>query len=519
MASTAQVTLKDDRNRILRQLLRIAGPISAAYALEGVTFALPIWAAAHGGSPHAQEATRRVAAVGLGDSVLGSLCYAFALGWADAQDTLVSQAHGAKDADKARDHLNCCQVWMLLLASVCSVLLLQTEGLLLWTGCANEEIAANTSRYVLASIPGMWFLFQYWSLKKFLVNQQISSPVFWVLCVAIPCHLGVCVLLLEYSSLDPMVSMGIAFSVKSGVSLFLLAGYMSWFHPTPSCPGWWRLWQSSAFTWKGLSSYAGIGVPSVAMIGFDTWALQFLTLLAGRLQSQTELAAHVAVSNVYGWTYLLFRGTSKAATALAGAAVGQQNVVEVSSVLQVSTKVTIAICGMIVVCCWLGRSLLASGLLGDELVTQAAFIGAIPCVLIQILADGLNSLYGGVLAAFGRQGSVSVGILIFQWMVKLPFAWLLVFQSHLGTLGLWIASATASVMNMIYNGALVRHCLRSLGTTWQCSKLGDIDETDETPYVSASVFGSPVAGAGIGLKVSLEDASLEGDVFLRQRTL
>ncbi|CAE7022707.1 DTX37 [Symbiodinium natans] len=512
MARVVQVALQGDRNRIRRRLLHIAGPISAAYALEGLTMALPIWAAAHGGKPLAQEATRRVGAVGLGDSVLGSLCDAFALGWADAQDTLVSHAHGADDADKARDHLNCCQVWMLLLAALSSVILLQTEAILLWTGCANEQIAANASRYVLASIPGIWFLFQYYSLKKFLVNQQISSPLFWVLSAAIPCHLGVCLLLLEWSSLDPLVSMGIAFSVKSGVSFLLLAGYMSWFHPTPSCVGWWRIWQSSALTWKGLSTYAAIGVPSVAMNGLDAWAFQFLTLMAGRLQSPTELAAHVAVSIVYCWTYLMFRGTSEAATALAGAAVGQQNLGEVSSILQVSTKVTITICGMIVVCCWLGRGRLAFGLLGDELVTHAAFMGAFPCLLVQIWADGLNSLYGCVLAAFGQQGSVSVGILIFQWIVKLPFAWLLVFHSHLGTLGLWIASSTASVMNMIYNGTLTRHCLKSLGTKWQCSKLVNT-EIDET-YGSAAVIGSPVAGASVDIDLK---ASFEGDVFLRHR--
>ena len=41
----------------------------------------------------------------------------------------------------------------------------------------------------------------------------------------------------------------------------------------------------------GLASYAVIGVPSVAMYGFDWWAYEILTLLAGGLHSQTQLAA------------------------------------------------------------------------------------------------------------------------------------------------------------------------------------------------------------------------------------
>ena len=193
-------------------------------------------------------------------------------------------------------------------------------------------------------------------------------------------------------------------------------------------------------TWKGLSSYAAVGVPSVARIGFEWWAFEFLTLLAGGLQSQAELAAHVAVVNVSNWTFLLARGTSKAATAVVGAAIGREDVVEVSSVLQSRTKLTIAMCGMIGVCCWLGRGQLALGLLGHESVTHAAFLRALPCLLLQILADGVNSLYGGVFAALGRQGSVSLGLLIFQWVVQLPGAWKLAYQADFGTLGLWIAS-------------------------------------------------------------------------------
>lgn len=49
--------------------------------------------------------------------------------------------------------------------------------------------------------------------------------------------------------------------------------------------------QSWQFQWPGLASYAVIGVPSVAMYGFDWWAYEILTLLAGGLHSQTQLAA------------------------------------------------------------------------------------------------------------------------------------------------------------------------------------------------------------------------------------
>lgn len=268
---------------LLRQILHFVIPITAAYALEGVATLVPIWAAAHGGSPDETEATFRVGAVGLGNTVVICIALVVKSGWAGAQDTLVSQAYGMKDFRKARDHLNCCQIWMCFLAAICSVLLLSTERILISTRCATEQLAAETFRYVLGCIPGVWLEFQYDALRKFLMNQQIPSPGLWVLCAAVPAHWAMCVLLLECGlSIDPLVAIGIAFSVRSAVSFFLLAGYMTLFQPTPSCIGWWRIWESrEALSWKGLKSYSRIAIPSVAMYGFDWWAYELLTLLAG----------------------------------------------------------------------------------------------------------------------------------------------------------------------------------------------------------------------------------------------
>ena len=86
---------------------------------------------------------------------------------------------------------------MCFLAAICSVLLLSTERILISTRCATEQLAAETFRYVLGCIPGVWLEFQYDALRKFLMNQQIPSPGLWVLCAAVPAHWAMCVLLLE----------------------------------------------------------------------------------------------------------------------------------------------------------------------------------------------------------------------------------------------------------------------------------------------------------------------------------
>lgn len=450
---------------LLRQILHFVVPITAAYALEGVATLVPIWAAAHGGSPDETEATFRVGAVGLGNTVVICIALVVKSGWAGAQDTLVSQAYGMKDFRKARDHLNCCQIWMCFLAAICSVLLLSTERILISTRCATEQLAAETFRYVLGCIPGVWLEFQYDALRKFLMNQQIPSPGLWVLCAAVPAHWAMCVLLLECGlSIDPLVAIGIAFSVRSAVSFFLLAGYMTLFQPTPSCIGWWRIWESrEALSWKGLKSYSRIAIPSVAMYGFDWWAYELLTLLAGGLRSETQLAAHVAATTASDWAFLVVRGAPKAATALVGAAMGQKDIFRVHQVVRACLRLTCAMCSGLVIFCWFGRAELTHLLLPDEPVTQAIFAKLLICVLLQLLVDGLNSCYSGVFAGLGRQGAVSVGLFTFQWVAQLPGAFILGYHFEMGALGLHLASMIASVLNCGYNYMLMKRSLKALG--------------------------------------------------------
>eukprot|EP00438_Fugacium_kawagutii_P004064 Skav200555 [mRNA] locus=scaffold2256:64036:66285:+ [translate_table: standard] len=409
---------------LVKQILHFVVPITGAYALEGLATLVPIWAAAHGGSPDENEATSRV---------------------------------------------------------------------------------------------GVWLEFQYDALRKFLMNQQIPSPGLWVLCATVPAHWATCVFLLESGiSIDPLVAIGVAFSVRSAVSFVLLAGYMTLFQPTPSCVAWWRIWESKeALSWKGLKSYAQIAVKSVAMYGFDWWAYELLTLLAGGLRSETQLAAHVAATTASDWAFLVVRGAPKAATALVGAAMGQKDIIRVHQagvqlslsstissqffcnvgwdrldqmvqatnrvqlvqnpfflfvltalqVVKACLRLTFGMCGGLVIFCWFGRVKLTHLLLPDEPVTQAIFAKLLICVLLQLLVDGLNSCYSGVFAGLGRQGAVSVGLFTFQWVAQLPGAYILGYHFQMGALGLHLASMVSSVLNCGYNYMLMKRSLEALGPT------------------------------------------------------
>lgn len=125
---------------------------------------------------------------------------------------------------------------------------------------------------------------------------------------------------------------------------------MSLVEPTPGCRGWWRCWRASK-----MAAYARVAVPSVAMYGFDWWAYELLTLLAGGLHSATQLAAHVAATTASDWAFLVVRGTPKAATALVGAALGRGDVLGLHHVVRTCLRLTLGMCGGLAFCCWLYR--------------------------------------------------------------------------------------------------------------------------------------------------------------------
>ena len=265
---------------------------------------------------------------------------------------------------------------------------------------------------------------------------------------------------------------------------------------------------------KGVSMFFQPLEQSFPVPGFDWWAYELLTLLAGGLQSETQLAAHVAATTASDWAFLVVRGAPKAATAMVGAAMGQKDINRVHQVVkailwglvgwkfdicffgnhvsphkmlgkktwskiwlahtffkwvgekkrqtQACLHLTLVMCGALVIFCYLGRAELTHLLLPDEPVTQQIFAKLLTCVLIQLLVDGLNSCCSGVFAGLGLQGAVSIGLFAFQWVAQLPGAFMLAYYFQMGALGLHLASMVASVLNCGYNFVLMKRSLKDL---------------------------------------------------------
>mmetsp|Transcript_76263 Transcript_76263/g.177005 ORF Transcript_76263/g.177005 Transcript_76263/m.177005 type:complete len:478 (+) Transcript_76263:129-1562(+) len=451
-------TLPRSERSLVSRAIGLMLPVTGTYALEGCGFLIPLIAASHCHAGDEAERDRAVGALGLGSTVLTCVAFVARAGWTGGQDALVPQAFGKGDFAMARMHLHRCQIWMTVFAMGCAVLLCFTEPLLTVVGVADSHTASLARNFVFACIPGIWFDFQYDTLRKFLLNQGLPTPSLVVLAVAFPVQLLCCALLLQQELLPVMHSLGAAWTTKAMVSFLLLAGYISWSKPTPSCAGWWWPWHA-ALSWRGLVAFAKFGLPSMAMYGCDWWAWEVLTLLAGGLKDGPELAAHVAAASASDWLFMLMRGTPKAATVMVGTALGKGDLSEVVAAVHACAYCCVVLCASVILAIWSFRHSVVAWLLPMEGPAQDCLAKLLPLVALQLALDTANSLCQGVIAGLGRQGAACVGMFVSCWVVQLPGAMALAFRWNMGVWGLRVAGCLAAALSLTYNTILLCSCL------------------------------------------------------------
>eukprot|EP00425_Heterocapsa_triquetra_P045445 CAMPEP_0195067722 /NCGR_PEP_ID=MMETSP0448-20130528/12695_1 /TAXON_ID=66468 /ORGANISM="Heterocapsa triquestra, Strain CCMP 448" /LENGTH=486 /DNA_ID=CAMNT_0040099169 /DNA_START=14 /DNA_END=1474 /DNA_ORIENTATION=- len=451
----------DERPASMLKVLTMVIPVTATYILEGTGGFIPLWAAGHYGDTDDGQAAHRVSALGLGTMAIIMVANIMRAGWSGGQDSLVSQAFGAGDFARARTHLHQCQLWMTLLSAVASFLLcFGTERALLALGCADEEMAAMTSAFVIGCVPGLFFEYQYDTLRKFLLNQEISTPSLCVVGITAPLHVLVVHLLMTYTSLDRMLCLGMSVSVKSTAAFLLLAAYTTIRRPWPSCDGWWWPFEPEALSYEGLLEFARYGLPSVLMYSCDWMAWEILTLFAGGLRDGPEMAAHVASAGAQEWLYLSMSGAPKVATVLVGNAAGKGNQRDVRHAMRTCAIVDVALSLATVAGIYAFREQAVQWLLPGAPEAQECLSSLMHFVALEHLLDaGSSQLFQGIFAGLGWQGEVATGSFICCWPVQLPLAYYLAYNCGMGVWGLRAASIVASLMCNTYCCTLLRRYL------------------------------------------------------------
>ena len=204
----------------------------------------------------------------------------FANGILMGLDPLVSQAHGARQGERAALALQQGIVLALLMSPWVILAWTQTEEVLLLLG-QDPKLAELAESFLLVQIPSVPFFLVYAALRQYLQGREIVRPVLWVVLLGnVVNALGNWVLVFGHWGAPALglVGSGLATSLTRiamfGAGVWLVLGFR--LHE-----GAWVPWSRRAFDGAGLRALLAIGFPIAIQMSLEMWAFARLELHRG----------------------------------------------------------------------------------------------------------------------------------------------------------------------------------------------------------------------------------------------
>jgi len=358
----------------------------------------------------------------------------FANGILMGLDPLVSQAHGAREGERAALALQQGLVLALLMSPWVILAWTQTEEVLRLLG-QDPRLAHEAERFLRVQIPSVPFFLTYAALRQYLQGREIVRPVLWVVLlgnvvnalanwVLVFGHWGAPALGLVGSGLATSLTRVAMFA--AGVGLVL--GFR--LHA-----GAWVPWSRRAVEGAGLRALVAIGLPIAIQMSLEMWAFGGSNFIAGRLGAGA-VAAHSLVMNLASITFMVPLGISQGTAVRVGNLIGAGRLEDAQraswlGIAMGAGFMTLSAVGFVVARGELPR------LYSPDPAVIAAAAAILPIAGAFQVFDGTQSVVCGVLRAMGRPLPAAVANLLGYWLLALPLGGWLALGTGAGLPGLW----------------------------------------------------------------------------------
>ncbi|PON35431.1 Multi antimicrobial extrusion protein [Trema orientale] len=357
--------------------------------------------------------------------------FSLLFGMASALETLCGQAYGAKQYQKLGIQTNTAIFSLIIVCLPLSLMWIYVGKILVFMG-QDPVISTEAGQFLLWLIPALFAYATLQPLVRYFQSQSLTSPLLVSSCVSICCHVPLCWTLVFKSGLEhrgAALSIGISY----WLNVILLYLYMIF---SPTCES----TRVPIFTelFQGFGEFLRFAIPSAAMICFEWWSFELLTLLSGFLPNpQLETSVLSVCLSTITTLYTIPEGLGAAGSTRVSNELGAGNPkaarLAAGAIMFLAVSHAIFITSIL----FAGRS--AFGYIFSSEKEVVDYVTSMtPLVCLSLVFDSLHATLSGIARGCGWQDLGAFVNLGAYYLVGIPAAVALGFWLDLRGKGLWI---------------------------------------------------------------------------------
>ncbi|XAR53787.1 hypothetical protein NMG60_11022469 [Bertholletia excelsa] len=419
----------------LKVLLRLAGPAVLVYLINSsMMLATRIFAG--------QLGNLELAAASLGNGGIQTFAYGLMLGMGSAVETLCGQAYGAHRYEMLGVYLQRSTIVLTITAFPLTVISLLSKQILILLG-ESTPVASAAAVFVYGLIPQIFAYAFNFPIQKFLQSQSIVAPSAYISAATLVVHVAISWAVVYWIGLGLVGS-----SVALSLSWWIMVGAQYLFIlRSEKCKATWTGLRWEAF--HGLGEFTKLSTASAVMLCLETWYLQVLVLLAGRLDNpELSLDAISVCMTINGLFLMVSIGFNAAASVRVGNELGAGNSKSAAFSVVVVTSVSFLIAVAEAAAVLALRQVISYAFTGGETVA-AAVSDLCPFLALSLILNGVQPVLSGVAVGCGWQAFVAYVNVGCYYLVGIPLGCLLGFKFNFGAQGLWSGMIGGTLMQTI----------------------------------------------------------------------
>jgi multidrug resistance protein, MATE family len=356
------------------------------------------------------------------------------LGVAMSVDPLISQAHGAGSPEGVALAFQRGMVLAFALSIPASILWLLTEPALLLFR-QDPTLAHMAGQYVSIQVPTLWAFFLFNVNRMYLAGRGISAPYVWAVLLANLLNVLFNWLLVFGNWGFPAMGIEGAGIAGAITRLVLAVSLMGLTFGTGLHRDAWIPWTRKVFDLRAIGNLVRLGLPIGLQFGFEAWAFQIATLIAGKLGAN-ELGAHTIVLNLAALAFMVPLGLSMGASVRVGNLIGAGDIPGAIRNARLSLWLGAGVMGLSAAIFLVFRHQLPV-LYGAEPAVAALAVSIFPIAAAFQLFDGLQVVGSGILRGMAQTRPSAVFNFVGYYVLALPLAYWMSFHTGARLRGLW----------------------------------------------------------------------------------